>query len=153
MMQQDKFTQQAQEVLAASQEIVREQRHSQWDVEHVLLALVEYQGGVAQRILERLSASVPALREELHSSLERAPKLAHDVVQIYTTPRIVRMLENAKAEADRLKDDFIGAEHLLIAIADERDGETARLLADRKIDKERIYRALADVRGKARVND
>jgi ATP-dependent Clp protease ATP-binding subunit ClpC len=153
MMQQDKFTQQAQEVLAASQEIVRQQRHSQWDVEHVLLALVSHQGGVAQRILERLGVSVPALREELSSVLERAPKLAHDVVQIYTTPRIVRMLENAKAEADRLKDEFIGAEHLLIAVADERDGETARLLSERKIDKERIYRALAEVRGKARVTD
>src|SRR5581483_6208305 len=53
----------------------------------------------------------------------------------------------------RLKDEFIGAEHLLIAIADERDGESARLLRDRQIDKEKIYRALAEVRGKARVND
>jgi ATP-dependent Clp protease ATP-binding subunit ClpC len=153
MMQQDKFTQQAQEVLAASQEIVRQQRHSQWDVEHVLLALVSHENGVAQRILERLGASVPALREELISTLDRAPKLAHDVVQIYTTPRIVRMLENARAEAERLKDEFIGAEHLLIAIADERDGDSARLLRDRQIDKEKIYKALAGVRGKARVND
>jgi ATP-dependent Clp protease ATP-binding subunit ClpC len=153
MMQQDKFTQQAQEVLAASQEMVRQKRHSQWDVEHVLLALVSLQNGVAQRILERLNVSVPALREELSTMLDRAPKLAHEVVQIYTTPRIVRMLENAKAEAERLKDEFIGAEHLLIAIADERDGDSARLLHERQIDKEKIYRALAEVRGKARVND
>ena len=153
MMQQDRFTQQAQEVLAASQEMVRQQRHSQWDVEHVLLALVSFQGGVAQRILERLGVSVPALREELDAALDRAPKLAHDVVQIYTTPRIVRMFENANAEAERLKDEFIGAEHLLIAIADERDGDPLRVLRERQIDKERIYQALADVRGKARVND
>jgi ATP-dependent Clp protease ATP-binding subunit ClpC len=153
MMQQDKFTQQAQEVLAASQEIVRQQRHSQWDVEHVLLALVSHENGVAQRILERIGASIPALREELSAVLERAPKLAHEVVQIYTTPRIVRMLENARAEAERLKDDFIGAEHLLIAIADERDGESARILGERQIDKEKIYKALAEVRGKARIND
>jgi ATP-dependent Clp protease ATP-binding subunit ClpC len=153
MMQQDKFTQQAQEVLAASQEIVRQQRHSQWDVEHVLLALVSHENGVAQRILERIGASIPALREELSAVLERAPKLAHEVVQIYTTPRIVRMLENARAEAERLKDEFIGAEHLLIAIADERDGESARILGERQIDKEKIYKALAEVRGKARIND
>jgi len=153
MMQQDRFTQQAQEVLAASQELVRQHRHSQWDVEHVLLALVSLEGGVAQRILDRLGVSVPALREELTTTLERAPKLAHDVVQIYTTPRIVRMLENARAEAERLKDEFIGAEHLLIAVADERDGESARILRERQIDKERIYKALAEVRGKARVND
>src|SRR5215471_1386058 len=150
MMQQDKFTQQAQEVLAASQEIVRQQRHSQWDVEHVLLALVSHENGVAQHILERLGASIPALREELTSVLDRAPKLAHEVVQIYTTPRIVRMLENARSEAERLKDEFIGAEHLLTAIADERDGESARILRERQIDKEKIYKALAEVRGRAR---
>ena len=55
-----------------------------------------------------------------------APKLGYDVVQIYTTPRIVRMLEVANAEAERLKDEFVGVEHLLIAIADEREGESAR---------------------------
>ena len=140
-------------MLAASQELVRQQRHSQWDVEHVLQALVSFEGGVAQRILERLGVSIPALREELALTLEAAPKLAHEVVQIYTTPRIVRMLENARAEAERLKDEFIGAEHLLIAIADERDGDSARILRERQIDKERIYKALAEVRGKARVND
>jgi ATP-dependent Clp protease ATP-binding subunit ClpC len=153
MMRQDKFTQQAQEVLAASQEMVRQQRHSQWDIEHVLMALVDYQGGVAQRILERLGISVPALREELAATLDRAAKLSHDVMQIYTTPRIVRMLESAGAEAERLKDEFIGAEHLLIAIADERDGDAARILRERQIDKEKIYHALAEVRGRARVND
>src|ERR1700694_802479 len=100
MMRQDRFTQQAQEVLAASQEMVRTQRHSQWDVEHVLLALVSLEGGVARKILERLEISVRALREELSSTLDKAPKLAQDVVQIYTTPRIVHMLETANAEAD-----------------------------------------------------
>jgi ATP-dependent Clp protease ATP-binding subunit ClpC len=153
MMRQDRFTQQAQEVLAASQELVRQQRHSQWDIEHVLAALVGRDGGVAQKILERLGVSVPAIQQELKDSLGRAPKLAHDVVQIYTTPRIVRMLENANAEAERLKDEFIGAEHLLIAIADEREGEAARILRSYQIDKERIYQALAEVRGKARVTD
>jgi len=153
MMRQDRFTQQAQEVLAASQEIVRQQRHGQWDVEHVLLALVSHQGGVAQQIIERLGASLPALRQTLEQTLEQMPRLTHDVGQIYTTPRIVRMFESANAEADRLKDEFVGAEHLLIAIADERDGAAARVLRERGIDKEKIYQALAEVRGKARVND
>jgi ATP-dependent Clp protease ATP-binding subunit ClpC len=153
MMRQDKFTQQAQEVLAASQDMVRQQRHSQWDVEHVLLALVTHQNGVVQRILERLGVSVPALQEELTMRLDRMAKLSYDVVQIYTTPRIIHMFENANAEAERLKDEFIGAEHLFIAIADERDGDAARILRGRQIDKEKIYRALAEVRGKARVND
>jgi ATP-dependent Clp protease ATP-binding subunit ClpC len=73
-------------------------------------------------------------------------------VQIYTTPRIVKMLEAANAEADHMQDDYVGVEHILIAISDERDGESARILGKFGIDKERIYQALQEVRGGARVD-
>src|SRR5256885_6617014 len=152
MMRQDRFTQQAQEVLAASQEMVRTQRHSQWDVEHVLLALLQHQDGLAGRILDHMEVDVRALTSRVADTLQRAPKLAYDVVQVYTTPRIVKMLETANAEAERLKDEYVGVEHILIAIADERDGESARILREFNVDKERIYRALQEVRGSARVD-
>jgi ATP-dependent Clp protease ATP-binding subunit ClpC len=152
MMRQDRFTQQAQEVLAASQEMVRTQRHSQWDVEHVLLALLQHQDGLAGKILDSMGVDVRALTTRVADTLARAPKLAYDVVQVYTTPRIVKMLETANAEAERLKDEYVGVEHILIAIADEREGESARILREFGIDKERIYRALQDVRGSARVD-
>ncbi|MGD0766394.1 MAG: ATP-dependent Clp protease ATP-binding subunit, partial [Dehalococcoidia bacterium] len=151
-MRQDRFTQQAQEVLAASQELVRQQRHSQWDVEHIFLALLQYPGGLAQQVFARIGVDVERLRERVADTLARAPKLAYDVVQIYTTPRIIRVLETANAEADRLKDQYVGVEHLLIAIADERDGESARILHEFGVDKERIYAALREVRGAARVD-
>ncbi|MEK7693664.1 MAG: AAA family ATPase, partial [Chloroflexota bacterium] len=151
-MRQDRFTQQAQEVLAASQEMVRTQRHSQWDVEHVLLALLQHHDGLAGRILTAMDVDVRALTSRVADTLAKSPKLAYDVVQVYTTPRIVKMLETANAEAERLKDEYVGVEHLLIAIADERDGDAARVLREFKIDKERIYRALQDVRGSARVD-
>jgi ATP-dependent Clp protease ATP-binding subunit ClpC len=153
MMRQDRFTEQAQEVLAASQDLVRRQRHSQWDVEHVLLALIDRQGGLAQEILGRLNVPVDGLRERMAQSLSKAPKLAYDVGQIYTTPRIVGMLDRANAEAERLKDEYVGVEHLLIALADERDGDVAAAMREFGIDKERIYRALSEVRGSARVDD
>jgi ATP-dependent Clp protease ATP-binding subunit ClpC len=151
-MRQDRFTEQAQEVLSTSQEMVRQHRHSQWDVEHVFLAMLSHQDGFARRILERLQVPVDQVRQRVADYLGKAPKLGYDVVQIYTTPRIVRMLETANAEAERLHDEFVGVEHLLIAIADERDGESARLLREYNVDKERIYRALQEVRGSARVN-
>jgi len=152
MMRQDRFTQQAQEVLAASQEMVRQQRHSQWDVEHVLLALLQHRDGLAAKILDGMGVDVRALTARVAQTLARAPKLAYDVVQVYTTPRIVKMLETANAEAERLKDEYVGVEHILIAIADEREGESARILREYGIDKERIYRALQEVRGSARVD-
>jgi ATP-dependent Clp protease ATP-binding subunit ClpC len=152
MMRQDRFTQQAQEVLAASQEMVRTQRHSQWDVEHVLLALLQRKDGLAAQALERAGVDVGALASRVADTLARAPKLAYDVVQVYTTPRIVKMLETANAEAERLKDEYVGVEHILIAIADERDGDSARVLREAGVDKETIYRALQEVRGSARVD-
>ncbi len=152
MMRQDRFTEGAQEVLAASQEMVRKERHSQWDVEHVLMALLTYEKGITPQIFENLKVDVSGLRDAIAKSLAKAPKLAYDVVQIYTTPRIVRMLEAANAEAERLKDEYVGVEHILIAMADEREGDAARILRQFGIDKERIYRALEQVRGESRVD-
>ncbi len=152
MMRQDRFTEQAQAVLQASQQIVRDQRHSQWDVEHVFLAIAQSSDGVAREVLTKLGVSVPALTSRLQRHLEQSPKLGSDVVQIYTTPRVVQMLEAANTEADRLKDQFVGIEHLLIAVADVRDGDAAKILAEYEISKERIYTALREIRGTARVD-
>src|SRR3989304_9784097 len=99
MMRQDRFTQQAQEVLGGSQELVRQQRHAQWDVEHVLLALLQHPGGLAGQVLTKLNVDVDRLRDRVAAALSKTPRLAYDVVQIYTTPRIVRMLEAANAGA------------------------------------------------------
>src|SRR5438034_11403089 len=102
-------------------------------------------------LMGKLGADRNALREAVARALSKTPKLQYDVVQIYTTPRIVRMLEAANAEAERLKDEYVGVEHILIAIADEREGESVRILKQFGIDKERIYQALQEVRGGARV--
>jgi ATP-dependent Clp protease ATP-binding subunit ClpC len=151
-MRQDRFTEGAQQVLAASQELVRKERHSQWDVEHVLLAMLQHEAGILPAVFEHLKVDVSRLREAVAEALGATPKLSYDVVQIYTTPRIVRMLEAANAEADRLQDEYVGVEHILIAMADEREGEAARILKQFGIDKERIYQALQEVRGGARVD-
>ena len=152
MMRQDRFTEQAQAVLQSSQEMVRQQKHTQWDVEHVLLALVQMKDGLARQVLELISVNPAAVAARLQQYLDRSPKSGFEAVQIYTTPRIVRMLEAANAEAERLQDEYVGVEHLLIAIADEREGEAARTLQEFQITKERIYTALRAVRGSARVS-
>ena len=152
MMRQDRFTQQAQEVLAASQDLVRQQKHSQWDVEHVLLSLLQHPDGLAGKILEKLDVNTGELRDKVAAHLAQAPKLAHDVVQIYTTPRIVKMLEMANSEAERFKDEYVSVEHLLIAIADERDGDASRLMREAGITKERLYKGLQEIRGGKRVD-
>jgi len=151
-MRPERFTEQAREMLANSQGITSRYRHVQWDVEHVLLALLEQEGGLASQILERLGANVQAVKKRVEDSLDRAPKAAQESAQIYATPRIARLMDSAAHEADRLKDDFISIEHLLIAIASETKGEAATILKEFGIDQEKIYRALQDIRGGHRVD-
>jgi len=151
-MRPERFTEQAKEVLAASQSIASRYHHVQWDVEHILLALLEQESGLTSQILEKLGANVEALKKRVEDSLERAPKATYESAQIYATPRIARLMDNAAREADRLKDDFISIEHLLIAIMVEDKGEAAKILKEFGIEQEKIYQALQDIRGGHRVD-
>jgi len=153
VLRPEQFTEQAQEVLHNSQEMVRRYNHSQWDVEHVLLALLELEKGLPGDILTELGINAQAVKARLHQVLEAAPKVTSDSAQIYATPRAARLLDNAKRESERLKDDYIGAEHLFIAATMESQGDSAQVLQEFGIDQERVYQALMTVRGGHRVDD
>jgi len=149
----EKFTEQAQEVLAASQELVRRYHHNQWDVEHVLLALLEQEKGITRDIFQMLGVDIDVVRKRVGATLEGFPKVTYEAGQIYATPRISALLENANREADRLKDEFVSTEHLLIAIAGETRGEATTILAESGVTQEKIYQALQKIRGGHRVTD
>ena len=153
-MKQERFTEQAQEALALSQELVRHYHHSQWDVEHILLALLQQEKGLVSDILRELGVDVEAVKQQVEAVLEKSPQTAYQGgVQIYATPRITQLLQAAVGEADRLKDEFIGTEHLLIAMAGEQKGDAASILHHLGIDQEKVYRALQSIRGGHRVTD
>ena len=153
MLKPEQFTEKAREVIGRSQEIVRRLRHSQWDSEHVLMAVLEQQDGVPADILRQLDVSVEDVRQRLAALLEATPKVANESAQIYVAPRAAALLDRAKAEADRLNDDFIGTEHLLVALTQEDQGDVARVLAEFEINTERVYQALQKTRGGHRIDD
>ena len=152
-MRPDRFTEQAQEILAESQELVRRYRHSQWDVEHIFLALLNHEEGLTNEILRELGVDPGLVRRRVEEVLEQSPKIAYESPQVYATPRVVQLLQNATAEADRLKDEFVSTEHILIAIAGEWRGQSAQILQSFGVDQEKIYRALQKIRGGQRVTD
>ncbi len=152
-MTPERFTEQAQEVLAASQELVRRYRHNQWDVEHILLALLEQEKGITRDILQLLDVDIEAVKQRVGATLDSFPKVTYEAAQIYATPRISALLQNADREANRLKDEFVSTEHLLIAIAGETRGEAAAILAESGVNQEKIYQALQKIRGGHRVTD
>jgi len=150
-MRQKKFTEQAQEALALSEQIVRQNQNPQHDVEHILMAVLEQEKGLTAQILAELGIPLESVKRRVQGVLDAMPKAVG--AQIYTTPRVGRLLELAKYEADRLKDDFIGVEHLLIAIAGETGGESAAIFKEFSLDQEKIYQALQKIRGSQRVTD
>ena len=153
VLRPDEFTNAARQVLHDSQQIVQRYRHAQWDAEHILMALLEQQQGVPADILAEVGADVEQLRRRLHALLEGAPKSAQPSQQIYQTPRIGRLLYSAKAEAERLQDDYISAEHLLITLTQDGQDAAARLLAEHGVTQEAVYQALQKIRGAHRVTD
>jgi len=152
-MRQENFTEQAQEALAVSQELVREYKHSQWDVEHVLLALLRQEHGLVSDILKELGVDVGSVRQKVEAVLEKSPKMSHEGVQVFPTPRIQRVMQGAAAEAKRLNDEFIGTEHILISICADDEDEAALVLNSFEVDQETVYRALQKLRGGHRVTD
>ncbi len=152
-MKQGRFTEQAQEALAASQELVRHYHHSQWDVEHIFLALLQQEKGLVGDILAELGVDVEAVRKQVEAALEKTPKLAYEGALIHKTPRVDNVLQSAGAEARRLKDEFIGTEHLFIAMVGDEKGEVVKSLKSLGVDQEKVYSALKKLRGGHRVTD
>jgi len=151
-MRQERFTEQTQQALASSQEIVQQYQHNQWDVEHILLALISQQQGLVGDILNELNADPETIRNQIEAALDKIPKVTYETGQIYATPRVAQLLKKASEEADRLKDEFISTEHLLIAIV-SIGGEATDILKNQDIDQEKVYAALQKLRGGHRVTD
>jgi len=152
-MRQERFTEQAQEALAASQQLVGQYHHTQWDVEHILLALLLQEKGLVGDILRELGVNVETVRQQVEAVLEKLPKAAYETPQIYATPHIAQLIKQAEDEADRLKDEFIGTEHLLIAMTGDTKGEAAATLHRSGINQEKVYSVLQKLRGGHRVTD
>ena len=152
-MKQERFTEQAQEAITSSQQLVMQLQQNQWDVEHILLALLKQEKGLVPDILRDLKVNPEEVRKQVESALGKMPKIAYQTQQIFATPRINELFTNADAESQRLKDEFIGTEHLLIGIASDTKGEASNILAQFGIDKEKIYRSLQKIRGGHRVTD
>ena len=156
----DKFTEKAQEVLTNSYQILMEQRHSQLDVEHVLMAMLNQKDGVTQQVMERLVPDMSLVKRAVQDKLDTTPKLQNQAnpyqgiqVSMYITPRLQRLFMTADEERTRLKDDYISTEHLLLAMLSDPADAVSKLLKRFGLDKESIYTALQDVRGNQRVTD
>lgn len=153
MIDFEEFTEAAQELFREAGELLRKLKHNQLDVEHILYVLAEREG-VGRELLEEMGVNIPGLLKDLEILLERRPSISGAAgQQIYITPRLENTVRAAETEAERLKDEYIGMEHLLLAISRDSNPELRRVLEKHRINPEAIYSALHKVRGEQRVTD
>jgi len=147
----NKYTEKAQEAVLAAQQLAEQQSHAQVEPEHLLVALVEQREGVVPEILRKTGLDPAAIARAARELLAKIPQ-AYGGSQPGLSPRLKLVTDLAQAEADRLKDDFVSTEHLLVAIASETGrSPAARLLSEKGLTRDKIFAALTGVRGSQRV--
>jgi ATP-dependent Clp protease ATP-binding subunit ClpB len=148
-MRPDRFTVKAQEVLAGAQTEARRRDHQTVDVEHLLLALLDQQDGLARPLLEKIGAPPDRVRSRLEDELRTRPRVEGG--EQLLGQRLAKLLDRADDEAKRLKDEYVSTEHMLLAAAAEK-GAGGEALRAAGATTERIQEALKDLRGGARVS-
>ncbi len=151
----NRLTQKSQEALNAAQGLAVRHGQQQVDSDHLLLALLDQQDGLAPRLLARMEVPAEALRDAAARELERRPSVSGPGAEpgkIYLTQRLQQDLARAEDEAKRLRDEYVSVEHLLLALAEEGSGGPAgRLLAAHGVTRDALLAALTAVRGNQRV--
>jgi ATP-dependent Clp protease ATP-binding subunit ClpB len=149
----NRFTERAQEAVSAGQTMAVRYGHQQVDIEHVLVALLEQERGLATAILSKAGIQADALRERAEKELDRMPKVSSPTGaagQIYITGRLNKLMVRAEDEAKKFKDEYISVEHLLLAMTDDT-GPAGKLLREFGATRDRLLAALQEVRGAQRV--
>jgi len=152
-MNLNKFTEKAQEAVVAAPPLASEMRHAQVEPEHLLLTLVEQQGGVVPSVLRKLQADPTGVASSLREHLSKQPK-AHGGADPQLSARLRVVFDAAQADAKGMQDEFVSTEHLLLGLLGEPGRSPAvDLLKSRGVTRERVLEALASVRGSQRVTD
>ena len=152
-MRLDKFTVKSQEAIAEAQKKAEELGHQALENEHLLYALLQEKEGTVRAILEKLGASADTLVANVEGELGRLPVVQGAGGEVYMGPGLKKALDVATTEADRLKDEYVSTEHLLIGIAESHTSAAAGLLHRAGVTKDRIYAILKDIRGSQRITD
>jgi ATP-dependent Clp protease ATP-binding subunit ClpB len=154
-MDPNKLTQKSQEALHDAQTKALRYGHTEVDVEHLLLALLDQPDGLVARLLTRADVDSDALHTALELHLEGRPRTSGPGAapgQVYVSRPLSQVLDAAEGEAQRLKDEYVSVEHVLLAMLETGSSTPAgRLLRDHGVTRERFLDVLTQVRGSQRV--
>ena len=147
----EKLTQKSRQALADAQQLAAEKHHQEVGGKHLLLALLDQEGGVTGHFLEQSGIDLPALRDELNKLIDKIPAVYGYEGSVYMSGTVSRIIARAEREAQNLKDDFVSVEHLVLGIMAEGENDLRDLLTRLGLTREHLLNAMRSVRGSQRV--
>ncbi len=150
-MRLDKFTLRGQEAIQAGIELAERNQNQQVEPEHLLCAMLEQAEGIVRPLLGKLGANVQVVLSDCQAAIARFPRVQGG--QQYFSPRLTQIFTAAEKQAEKMQDEYISTEHLLLAIADEKDGAAGKLLRQHAVTRDDLLKAIEQTRGGARITD
>ena len=153
-MRFDKFTLKVQEALQEAQTLAGSYGHQSVDPEHLLVSFLQQEEGIIGAILNKSGINPQQIEQELTKYLQKQPSVQGTAAgQVYLSPKLNKLLDKALTEAAQLKDEYVSAEHIIIVIAEEKEGKAGEILRKAGVTKESIFKVLVEIRGNQRVTD
>ena len=150
-MRFDRFTIRGQEAVQAAIGVAEKNQNQQVEPEHILVAMLEQKEGVLKPILGKIGANAAQILIELQTSIDKLPKVSGG--QQYFSSRTNTIFQDVQKEAEKMEDEYISTEHLLLAIASEKDGDAGRILRSNGVTREDLEKVITEMRGGSRITD
>ena len=152
-MRFDRFTIKAQEALETAQNLATDAQSPELGVEHLMLALIRQTDGIVTPILQKLGVDTDGITSAVEAAVQKAPKVQGAASEMRIAAALQSVLDAGFKEATALKDEYVSTEHLLIACAETKQNEVGKILREVGVTKDKILKALVDIRGTQRVTD
>ncbi|MDE0426122.1 MAG: ATP-dependent chaperone ClpB [Candidatus Poribacteria bacterium] len=152
-MRFDRFTIKAQEALQTAQSLASDAQSPELGVEHLMLALIGQTDGIVTPIFQKLGADIPGITSAIEDLVQKTPNVQGAAAEMRIAPALQSVLDGAFKEATALKDEYVSTEHLLIACAEAKQTEVGKILREASVTKDKILKALVDIRGNQRITD
>lgn len=150
-MRLDKFTLRGQEAIQAAIELAERNQNQQVEPEHLLIAMLEQPEGIVRPVLGKLGTNVTVVLNDVQAAVARFPRVQGG--QQYFSPRLTQVFTASQKQADNMKDEFVSTEHLLLAITEEKEGESGKILRQHGVKTDDLLKVIEQTRGGSRITD
>ena len=150
-MRLDRFTLRGQEAIQTAIELAEQNQNQQVEPEHLLAVMLEQPEGIVRPILGKLSVNVTVVANDIQAAIARFPRVQGG--QQYFSPRLTQIFAAAQKQAEKMQDDFVSTEHLLLAICEEKEGESGKLVRQHGLKRDDLLKVIEQMRGGSRITD